>query len=386
MANQHLIEYDCYFLQALNEKYGSSTARFRTIAMHHIGAIGIVVISPYASKFYHIRLAQAGCGYAKSSLKGGVGVRMAYHSEGGNGSYENESEISVAVVHLSAYEGEAYYRTRNDDILTIMRAMDFGDGYGLIKPRGHVFVLGDLNYRTRVDEEGMKKLLAMSDESSSNGGESAYELNLKFDELTNGMRKGDIFLGFQEAKIEFQPTYKFVHNTAIYNWKRSPSWCDRILYQATYEGADRNTLRELNKGEGEAKDPSLPHVSKYHYIDSLMGSDHRPVYLWITVPISPPEPIISSAGYLQIIGTESIELIRAEEEVELENMDVRNTLLSGPTSIYLKPTKYDFLIQNIVRPSSDSIIGYGLWFSTTRKGRLTLLAILLVLWFLRLWY
>lgn len=35
---------------------------------------------------------------------------------------------------------------------------------------------------------------------------------------------------YTEAKINFLPSYKFVKKENKYDFKRTPSWCDRILF------------------------------------------------------------------------------------------------------------------------------------------------------------
>ncbi|EGW31979.1 uncharacterized protein SPAPADRAFT_138517 [Spathaspora passalidarum NRRL Y-27907] len=372
-ANRELIKYNEVFISALNEAFEEDGIKFQTIAINHVGATGLIIISPFPSKFQRIRLASAGVGHGNSSLKGGVGVRVCYHP-GGKYSHRDHVELSFACVHLSAFEGEYYYKRRNQDHENIMRSLDFGDGFGLIKRGNHTFILGDMNYRTTSsytkDSVEAKRLFSLQDQSLLTTNESPYLLHSEYDELTKGMKNGEVLLGFSEGKIEFQPTYKFHINTAIYNDKRSPSWCDRIVYQSSYDSpkddnGESTPLLRLRRDSTHLRRYWVPFVSKYDCIDSLLMSDHRPVYLHISIPYEPPEPIITPSGYLQIVATENSEF----------------EIVSGPTPVYLKPTKYDFFIQRIIRPLSDYTIGYSLWLSTTSNGRLFLLATILGLWF-----
>ena len=64
-------------------------------------------------------------------------------------------------------------------------------------------------------------------------------------------------LGFQEADIKFDPTYKFDLGTNSYDSskkQRVPSWCDRVLYMGN--------VQNLTYGSET----------------SFVNSDHKPVY------------------------------------------------------------------------------------------------------------
>lgn len=61
---------------------------------------------------------------------------------------------------------------------------------------------------------------------------------------------------YTEAEIYFFPTYKFIKKEKGYDTKRTPSWCDRILYYR--------------------KDKLKMSVLKYHDVH-IQNSDHRPV-------------------------------------------------------------------------------------------------------------
>lgn len=390
IAHKHMIRFNEVFLHSLRKKYGHNDHRFQTIAMHHIGATGLIVITPFPLKFHSIKKAQSSCGSGYSSLKGAAGVRLTYAPDGKYAN-DNSVQLTFANAHLSAYEGEFYYRRRNDNVTTIMRSLDFGDGYGLLKDGSHTFFMGDLNYRTTKNfdptSDANKRLISLLDQSLVTN-ESVEELVKDCDELTWAIENGQIFTGFTEACIDFQPTYKYHVNTAVYNSKRSPSWCDRILYQMTYEDSDDEDqvvmLRLRKDSNSQNKRKRLPIIHEYNSIKSLLQSDHQPVFLHITVPFTAPKSIVSSSGYLQILPNENANRHLHHNEVNVDGLILSRMVdadepIGGPTQIYMRPTKYDYIIQNYVRLVPDFLIGYGLWFTITRTGRLILLVLALVL-------
>lgn len=359
---KHLIDINRVVLDALKSKYAAShdgeisDYSFTTVGINHIGAIGIIAVTPFPLKFRDTKFASASCGSARSLLKGGVGLRVKYKSPN-----LEDVELTFAAAHLSAYEGEFYYQRRLQNIQTLMRAMDFGDGYSFLKPKCHSFFLGDLNFRTTTSIEEnaatVQELVDLQDQNNEDGGE-IEKLVLKHDELTRGRQNGELFLGFSEGCIKFRPTYKYHVNTAIYNSKRCPLWCDRILYQATY------------------KTDISPTVHTYNSLPTYMSSDHRPVYLHLTVPHTPPESIISHSGYLIILPT-----VRPHSH-SAQTIDFPDSSdsMSGPTLIYLKCTALDKINQLLARRVSDYVIGSGLWLGCTSNGRLSILGTVLLLW------
>lgn len=354
LANKHLIDINRIVLDTLRAKYGSGAGAcdFTTVGFHHIGAIGMIAISPFPLKFRDCKYAEAGCGNANSLLKGAIGLRIRYQAP-------EHVELTFAVAHLAAYEGEFYYQKRLDNLQTLMRALDFGDGYSFVKPRSHAFFMGDLNFRAGKGKP-KAELVELHDENSTPLNQEIENLVDKHDELTIGRNNGEVFTGFGESCVTFRPTYKFHQGTAIYNTKRCPLWCDRVLYQNTYKKA--------------------PEVHLYDSVDSYLRSDHRPVYLHISVPVDAPEAIIGTNGYLMILPS-----ARPNRHVDhaLGTSSLWDDILdavSGPTQIYMKCTVIDKLTQLFVRRASDWSIGYGLWLGTTSRGRVTLLGLVLVLW------
>ncbi|CAK7897075.1 hypothetical protein CAAN1_03S06524 [[Candida] anglica] len=392
-ASRHLIALNEVLIEALQEKYGRETVSgFQTVGMEHVGAIGMVAITPFPSKFHHVKSARAGCGYLQSSMKGAVAIRMSYsplgrYSGQSNTSRKETTELTFASAHLSAYEGEVYYRRRNSQVHDLMRGLDFGDGYGLLKPSSHCFFMGDLNYRTTkkfdVNDNCSKDLFKLQDQQIQST-PTIESLVLQYDELTMARANGEVFTGFGEGCIDFAPTYKYQIGTAIYNPKRSPSWCDRILFQSTYKHPEGGTIQQKAKlrKNGDVAE-RLPKIHRYNSIKTI-NSDHQPVYLNLTVPFEAPESIISSTGYLQILPSSTPNSHYRHDEAEEEDLLLRtNTtseVISGPTQIYMSPTKWDTFVQTYVRWFTDRAIGYGLWFGTVPKGRISVLVLVLLIW------
>lgn len=371
-VHKHMITINLIVIETLKRKYASRSGdyNFTTVGLHHLGAIGMIAVTPFPLRFRDTKYADVSCGYGNSLLKGGVGFRMRYSQD-----MVDFVELTFANAHLSAYEGEFYYQRRLDNIQTITRALDFGDGYSFLKPNSHAFFLGDLNFRTTKSlkdgrpNSALTDLLELHDQSASTTTDDEIEaLVLKHDELTQGKNNGEVFTGFDEACITFRPTYKYHPNTAIYNSKRCPLWCDRVFFQNTYR---RGATVDLHT---------------YKSICSYMRSDHWPVYLHLSVPFEAPESIIGANGYLMILPSagpsrHAVHILSSVDEFP----DTRDAV-SGPTQIYMKCTVLDKLAQLLLRRLSDLGIGYGLWLSTTPRGRLLLLFVVLMLWLIYAMY
>lgn len=370
-SRKHLLAANKMLLDTLQHRYGAENMGFQTVGLAQTGAIGLVAITPFLLRFFGVKTATSGCGAFSSSLKGGVGLRVLYSEEGKD--LLNAVGLSFACAHLRAFEGETNYDRRNKDVLTVIRSLDFGDGYGLLKPNSHCFFMGDLNYRTAKKysrkSAASTDLFGLQDQSMEPNMGDIEDLVTKYDELSQGRQNGDVFAGFAEACVTFRPTYKYHNHTAIYNAKRLPSWCDRILYQLTYK-RPRLALNAKPKEED-----SLPRVNTYNCISTYLQSDHRPVYLLISIPRQAPESIVSPNGYLQILPSETPNLHFSHGS---EGQDVAESML-GPTQIYVKPTRLDAFTQFYVRNIADFSIGYGLWFLLTPRGRLLVLVMLLLL-------
>lgn len=366
IVNRHMITINLIVIDTLKRKYTSSSGdyNFTTVGLHHVGAIGMIAVTPFPLRFRDTRYADASCGNGNSLLKGAVGFRMRYSRD-----MTEFVELTFASAHLSAYEGEFYYLRRINNIQTIMRALDFGDGHSFLKSNSHAFFLGDLNFRTTksikmaMATSTLTELLELLDQSESPAANNHIEeLAIKYDELTQGKNNGELLSGFDEACITFRPTYKYHPNTAIYNSSRCPLWCDRVFFQNTYR-------------EGLSVD-----IHNYKSVCPYMRSDHRPVYLHITVPFEAPESIIGANGYLMILPSAGPSRHASHILSSIDEFPDSRDAVSGPTDIYIKCTVLDKVAQLFLRRISDFFIGYGLWLSTTSRGRLLLLFVVLMLW------
>lgn len=93
-----------------------------------------------------------------------------------------------------------------------------------IQDHDFVFWFGDFNYRANgLTANEVKDLLAKND----------LKAVLKQDQLKEQQKLGKIFVNYNEALINFMPTYKYDFDTDDWDSsekQRAPAWCDRILW------------------------------------------------------------------------------------------------------------------------------------------------------------
>lgn len=245
-------------------------------------------------------------GIIRSALKGGIGIRIKLDAD---------QEFTFVTAHLAANEGMKL--ARNSDFYQIATSLDFGDGYGLYKPKAHTFFMGDLNYRS------------IKNPFDENNGSSSPLLTTDVDELSLEVGEDKVLFGFEEPNIEFPPTYKFIKGTKdVYATNRLPSWCDRIFY-LTYDNSEVT-------------------IHKYSSLPEVVYSDHKPVYLSVKIPKTPPRDAIDSSGSF------------------VRNKSLSLRLQSNAIASYLGPI-------------IDRSIGWGYFLATTRHGRVYLSTMALII-------
>ncbi|GAA0174949.1 phosphatase [Lithospermum erythrorhizon] len=155
--------------------------------------------------------------------KGSVSVSMSLY----------QTRLCFVCSHLSSGQKEGAEERRNSDVFEILRRTHFSSALGTVQPltipsHDQVFWFGDLNYRINMADEEVRKLVA---------NENWDEL-LNYDQLCKELRRGHVFDGWKEGIINFAPTYKYEYDSDKYvgenakegEKKRSPAWCDRILW------------------------------------------------------------------------------------------------------------------------------------------------------------
>ena len=138
--------------------------------------------------------------------------------------------------HLAAHEGESYYKARCENVYDILKAsktFELSQRIDLSLASHHMFVLGDLNFRTKFDsvnkdhKENVSRALEMIE---AKDWKSLYN----FDELHRAVESGDLLVGFKTLPCNFNPTFKLKREDGfVYNEQRTPSYTDRILFRSS---------------------------------------------------------------------------------------------------------------------------------------------------------
>ncbi|XLR45053.1 hypothetical protein S83_029713 [Arachis hypogaea] len=182
--------------------------------------------------------------------KGSISISMSLH----------ETSFCFICSHLTSGQKEGDELRRNLDVMEILKKTRFPRVNGVdnekspqtILEHDRIIWLGDLNYRIALNYRSAKALVEMQN----------WRALLENDQLRIEQKRGRVFVGWNEGKIYFPPTYKYSTNSDRYagddmhpkEKRRTPAWCDRILWFG--EG-----LHQLSYVRGESR-----------------FSDHRPVY------------------------------------------------------------------------------------------------------------
>ncbi len=122
---------------------------------------------------------------------------------------------------------------------------------------------GDLNYRVTLPDREAKEMIKNDDLASL----------FAQDQLRIEQDAGRAFCGFKEPTISFSPTYKLVIGSRdtyeTSDKKRTPSWCDRILYF-----------------QNPAREAGWLSVQSYDSVQELVSSDHKPIRAIMTAQAS----------------------------------------------------------------------------------------------------
>lgn len=320
IGGSFMVPYFARFEDAVNtaakQISGNSTDQYTSIVARHVGMTAIIVFSKDPATVEGIETAGVGLGASEIGSKGAVGVRLRYR--GVNSTGEASTELTFVAAHLAAMEEEL--ERRNEDWKNIVRGLVFSPtsrerqvnatslsaagvederpllsisphAAGIYKPTSHLFVAGDLNYRTSILKPSPLDHRDSFPQPYHDEDSPQHHFNLfENDQLTQEREAGRTCHGLIEADVTFPPTYKYnsdepflVPDDEISHWSwakhRWPSWCDRILY------LDVPPWLKRQAPQAEI----IPH--KYLALPLFPTSDHRAVVLRFTVPLIPiPKP------------------------------------------------------------------------------------------------
>lgn len=223
--------------------------------------------------------------------KGGIVVSLTFQ----------DTRMTFLSAHLAAHEGENFYKSRCQnayDILQASRTFKLSQkrSLDLAVCSHHMFVCGDLNFRTKFDGdnnthegnvERAKQIIEAED----------WRTLYSFDELHKGVEAGDLLVDFETLPCNFNPTFK-VNRTEGFEYKdqRCPSYTDRILYKSAPNLGDN--IQPLS----------------YEACVDFVTSDHKPVRgAFSIVPNGMIEPKVSKGTYrLAFSEIECTDLLAAD--------------------------------------------------------------------------
>lgn len=186
----------------------------------------------------HLKVSPVGVGLmGYMGNKGSVSISMSlFHTR-----------LCFVCSHLTSGEKCGAEQRRNADVLEIIKRTHFSTVFDIDQPQtipshDQIFWFGDLNYRINMSDAEVRKLVD----------KKQWAVLLNHDQLSKELRNGHVFDGWKEGMINFAPTYKYEINSDVYvgqnpkegEKKRSPAWCDRILWfgkgikQLCYDRAD----------------------------------------------------------------------------------------------------------------------------------------------------
>ncbi|KAG8645364.1 type I inositol polyphosphate 5-phosphatase 10 isoform X2 [Manihot esculenta] len=153
--------------------------------------------------------------------------------------YLHQTSFCFVCSHLASGEKEGDELRRNSDVIEILKNTQFQricrSPYSRVPEKiiehDRVIWLGDLNYRISLGYSETRKLLERCD----------WRALFDNDQLKIEREAGRVFRDWKEGKIYFAPTYKYSYNSDNYagettetkNKRRTPAWCDRILWRGS---------------------------------------------------------------------------------------------------------------------------------------------------------
>jgi len=261
-------------------------AGYVNVISRNVGLTSIMIFAKVdvASNITWMETGSTGVGVQETGHKGGVGVRIGYgetvltfvsaHLAPAEDATQRRNQDFRAVAERLVFVAEQKHSVRDerDEDTPLLQSPARGTGAkGIYDPTTHLFVAGDLNYRTSSRPPTPEDALSFPQPTADPKDPSHWSHLLKQDQLHKEVEAGRTLHGLHESPIEFPPTYKYRNKEDVtqdverpWQWAthRWPSWCDRIFYSPT-------NLK--------------PHT--YQALPLFDTSDHRPVALSVSIPL-----------------------------------------------------------------------------------------------------
>lgn len=318
LGGSYLIPYLDRFRHAMGlaaSELGNGNSTYRNVVTRNLGmtAIMIFVRQDHVEAIKTIETAGVGVGLLEMGNKGAVGVRLGYSTGASDTEVMN---LTFVAAHLAPMEPAL--ERRNEDWLNIVRRLVFAPGHqvaprkmaqsssgdgeeapllpdgpddqsipaaSLYSATSHLFLAGDLNYRTSKIKPGPVQYESYPQPTQDKSDPKHYSHLLEEDQLTQEIAAGRTCHGFKEAPVTFPPTYKYAHkrhakaeedeDETTWDWAlhRWPSWCDRVLYL------------DIPRWMQDVVPSAAIKVHGYVALPVLSTSDHRPVALSCSLPL-----------------------------------------------------------------------------------------------------
>ncbi|XP_046960005.1 inositol polyphosphate 5-phosphatase E isoform X2 [Vanessa cardui] len=230
------------------------------------------------------------------------------------------STFLFVTAHLTAHQEKV--KERLSDIKRIIRSIDLPKNLpcrhkskDVTNNFDYVFWCGDLNFRLG---EPRAAVLRWIEQTQFPLPPNLPHGLLHADQLTAVLEDGAAFRDFREAPITFPPTYKYDPGSQQFDTsskQRVPAYTDRILFKAK-----SMTANSSSAFSGLRRISSVPVSSglkciAYNSVQSVVTSDHKPVWALFSCALRPGTDVVPLAAGL------------FNREVYLEGIKRRRALL-----------------------------------------------------------
>ncbi|GIX62491.1 endonuclease/exonuclease/phosphatase family protein [Babesia caballi] len=235
-------------LRALGEAYQDRGLRF--VHLKSCSMVGLYMAVFVSERLRHsvrdLETSSVKTGFSGNvGNKGAVGVRFAMAGH----------RFTFVDVHLNS--GKLPTRVRAQELEGIMKNIFSGQSLEQLFAQDLLVFAGDFNFQIQRDDDHHSTTEIFK--YIYNG--QPQQL-LQYDEFLSEVRHVKPYMcRLQEAPIAFDPTYKFKKRTDYYDVKRTPAWCDRILFGGAAAAASQARLS----------------CACYSRHDLMLSSDHKAV-------------------------------------------------------------------------------------------------------------